>query len=112
MLVVEDRDLGHAATLARPAQAVEAPLEPLPPGPGGLRRWQAVIRRLGASFLFAGFLVAMASAATAEPPAPPPAPDRPLLCCDGTLSPSCKCNGPRKGCCSHHHGVCGCAGDE
>lgn len=31
-----------------------------------------------------------------------------LMCCDGTLSPSCLCDGPRRGCCSHHKGVCGC----
>ncbi len=31
-----------------------------------------------------------------------------LLCCDGTLSPSCTCGGSRRGCCSHHGGVCGC----
>lgn len=31
-----------------------------------------------------------------------------LLCCDGSLSPSCTCSGPRRGCCSHHGGVCGC----
>jgi hypothetical protein len=31
-----------------------------------------------------------------------------LLCCDGTLSPSCSCGGSHRGCCSHHGGVCGC----
>lgn len=31
-----------------------------------------------------------------------------LLCCDGSLSPSCMCSGSRRGCCSHHGGVCGC----
>jgi hypothetical protein len=31
-----------------------------------------------------------------------------LLCCDGTLSPTCSCGGSRRGCCSHHGGVCGC----
>jgi hypothetical protein len=31
-----------------------------------------------------------------------------LLCCDGSLSPSCTCGGSRRGCCSHHGGVCGC----
>jgi hypothetical protein len=31
-----------------------------------------------------------------------------VQCCDGTLSPSCLCAGARKGCCSHHQGVCGC----
>jgi len=35
---------------------------------------------------------------------------RSLLCCDGTESPSCLCHaGSHQGCCSHHHGVCGCA---
>lgn len=33
----------------------------------------------------------------------------PLLCRDGTLSPSCVCGGPRRGCCSHHGGVAGCS---
>jgi hypothetical protein len=33
---------------------------------------------------------------------------RPLLCCDGTNSPTCLCHGNHGGCCSHHHGVCGC----
>lgn len=37
-----------------------------------------------------------------------PDPQRPLLCCDGTPSPSCTCSGSRRGCCSHHGGVCGC----
>jgi membrane protein involved in colicin uptake len=32
----------------------------------------------------------------------------PLLCCDGTASPSCTCGGSHRGCCSHHGGVCGC----
>lgn len=31
-----------------------------------------------------------------------------LLCCDGSLSPSCSCSGSHRGCCSHHGGVCGC----
>lgn len=31
-----------------------------------------------------------------------------LVCNDGTLSPSCTCNGPRTGCCSGHGGVRGC----
>lgn len=35
--------------------------------------------------------------------------DSPLLCRDGTLSPSCTCGGRRRGCCSHHHGVAGCS---
>jgi len=33
---------------------------------------------------------------------------RRLMCCDGTVSPSCLCSGSRRGCCSHHGGVCGC----
>lgn len=33
---------------------------------------------------------------------------RGLLCCDGSLSPSCSCGGSHRGCCSHHGGVCGC----
>lgn len=33
----------------------------------------------------------------------------PLLCRDGTLSPTCVCGGPRRGCCSHHGGVAGCS---
>jgi hypothetical protein len=47
-------------------------------------------------------------------PGPPPKRDRssaPLRCCDGTDSPSCTCGGPRRGCCSHHKGVCGCSDD-
>jgi hypothetical protein len=35
-----------------------------------------------------------------------------LLCCDGTHSPSCTCGNPRRGCCSHHGGVCGCSADQ
>lgn len=31
-----------------------------------------------------------------------------VRCCDGTISPSCVCGGPRRGCCSHHGGICGC----
>ncbi len=31
-----------------------------------------------------------------------------LLCCDGSLSPTCSCGGSHQGCCSHHGGVCGC----
>lgn len=31
-----------------------------------------------------------------------------LLCCDGSLSPTCSCSGSHRGCCSHHGGVCGC----
>ncbi|MEZ4302947.1 MAG: hypothetical protein R3B70_48940 [Polyangiaceae bacterium] len=68
-----------------------------------------MIRRVGALFLLSGFLFGLASTATAETPAPAPEEDRPVLCCDGTNSPTCKCNGPRRGCCSHHKGVCGCA---
>ncbi len=34
---------------------------------------------------------------------------RSLLCRDGTLSPTCTCGGSRRGCCSHHGGVAGCA---
>jgi hypothetical protein len=30
-----------------------------------------------------------------------------LLCCDGSLSPTCACPG-HQGCCSHHGGICGC----
>lgn len=70
-------------------------------------------------------LAALRPAATSQPSAPnanapPPAPARTasprpapggggtaLLCCDGTLSPTCLCPG-YQGCCSHHHGVCGC----
>lgn len=33
----------------------------------------------------------------------------PLRCNDGTLSPTCTCGGPRRGCCSHHGGVAGCS---
>jgi hypothetical protein len=33
----------------------------------------------------------------------------PLLCCDGSFSPSCYCSGPHRGCCSHHGGVCACS---
>ncbi len=33
----------------------------------------------------------------------------PLLCNDGTNSPSCTCGNPRRGCCSHHGGVAGCS---
>jgi hypothetical protein len=35
----------------------------------------------------------------------------PLLCCDGMPSPTCKCGNPKRGCCSHHGGVCGCSAD-
>jgi hypothetical protein len=33
----------------------------------------------------------------------------PLLCNDGTPSPSCVCGGSHRGCCSHHGGVAGCS---
>jgi hypothetical protein len=33
----------------------------------------------------------------------------PLLCRDGSLSPTCICGGSRRGCCSHHGGVAGCS---
>ncbi len=33
----------------------------------------------------------------------------PLLCRDGSLSPSCICGGSHRGCCSHHGGVAGCS---
>ncbi len=33
----------------------------------------------------------------------------PLLCNDGTQSPSCVCGGSHRGCCSHHGGVAGCS---
>ena len=36
----------------------------------------------------------------------------PLLCRDGSLSPSCVCGGSRRGCCSHHGGVAGCSQDR
>ncbi|HVK84460.1 MAG TPA: hypothetical protein VM513_10160 [Kofleriaceae bacterium] len=35
----------------------------------------------------------------------------PLLCGDGSLSPSCVCGGSHRGCCSHHGGVAGCSAD-
>jgi hypothetical protein len=31
-----------------------------------------------------------------------------LLCNDGTLSPTCTCGGPHRGCCSWHGGIAGC----
>lgn len=34
-----------------------------------------------------------------------------LLCADGTESPTCTCGRPRRGCCSRHGGVVGCAAD-
>jgi hypothetical protein len=34
----------------------------------------------------------------------------PLVCGDGTLSPTCVCGGSWRGCCSHHQGVSGCQG--
>lgn len=34
---------------------------------------------------------------------------RMVRCCDGMLSPSCRCRRPsHRGCCSHHGGMCGC----
>lgn len=33
----------------------------------------------------------------------------PLMCRDGSLSPSCVCGGSHRGCCSHHGGVAGCS---
>ena len=33
----------------------------------------------------------------------------PLMCRDGTPSPSCVCGGSHRGCCSHHGGVAGCS---
>lgn len=36
----------------------------------------------------------------------------PLLCADGTTSPSCTCGAPRRGCCSHHGGVVGCSANR
>jgi len=33
---------------------------------------------------------------------------RGLMCADGSMSPSCSCHGPHRGCCSHHGGVAGC----
>ncbi len=35
----------------------------------------------------------------------------PLLCNDGTRSPSCICGGSRRGCCSWHGGVAGCSAE-
>jgi hypothetical protein len=35
----------------------------------------------------------------------------PLLCCDGTTSPTCTCGASRDGCCERHRGVCGCAAE-
>lgn len=65
-----------------------------------------MLRRLGGAVLFATFLLGLASAASAEPPAPPLlGPRIAPRCCDDTLSPSCACSGPRRGCCSHHKGV-------
>lgn len=40
-----------------------------------------------------------------EAPAPKSAPGR-VCCCDGTVSPTCTY--VKRGCCSHHGGVCGC----
>ncbi|WP_437753759.1 hypothetical protein [Sorangium sp. So ce1389] len=47
---------------------------------------------------------------TAAPPGgrsrPRPAPEGRVCCCDGTLSPTCTY--VKRGCCSHHGGVCAC----
>jgi hypothetical protein len=43
-----------------------------------------------------------------DPAVSQPAEPEGLLCCDGTMSPSCSCGGSHRGCCSHHGGVCGC----
>ncbi|HEX6642780.1 MAG TPA: hypothetical protein VF215_16805 [Thermoanaerobaculia bacterium] len=45
---------------------------------------------------------------TANTTTPPPPPSG-LLCCDGTRSPTCFSCASKKGCCSSHGGVCGCA---
>ena len=37
--------------------------------------------------------------------------ESPLLCRDGSHSPTCTCGRPRRGCCSHHGGVVGCSAD-
>ncbi|WP_437925460.1 hypothetical protein WMF37_41400 [Sorangium sp. So ce291] len=39
-------------------------------------------------------------------PGPRPAPEGRVCCCDGTLSPTC--THVKRGCCSHHGGVCAC----
>lgn len=43
-----------------------------------------------------------------EDPLAEEAAPRGILCRDGTLSPSCVCGGPLRGCCSHHGGVASC----
>lgn len=35
--------------------------------------------------------------------------EAPLVCRDGSYSPTCTCGGSRRGCCSHHGGVAGCS---
>lgn len=47
--------------------------------------------------------------ATQPRPKPSPRVAAPLLCRDGTLSPTCVCGGSKRGCCSHHGGVAGCS---
>jgi hypothetical protein len=44
----------------------------------------------------------------AAPEAPTYQAPRGLRCRDGTLSPSCTCGGPHRGCCSWHGGIAGC----
>jgi len=44
----------------------------------------------------------------ATPAAPQTSGSGMLKCCDGSLSPSCTCGGRRRGCCSHHGGICSC----
>ena len=60
----------------------------------------------------AAFGTVPASAAEAIEPAPSVEPIETqsgnYKCCDGTRSPTCECGGPKRGCCSHHGGVCGC----
>lgn len=43
-----------------------------------------------------------------KPASPAPTDNRPVKCCDGSLSQSCTCGGSVRGCCSRHGGVCGC----
>lgn len=52
--------------------------------------------------------------AVAKAPAAPPEPSetRMYLCRDGTVSPTCVCGGPKRGCCSHHGGVVGCSANR
>ncbi|WP_437722313.1 hypothetical protein [Sorangium sp. So ce861] len=46
------------------------------------------------------------SAAPGRPGGPRPASEGRVCCCDGTLSPTCTY--VKRGCCSHHGGVCAC----